>query len=624
MHFLKEAKLPKMTEKPEIFEFGPFRVDTLRRSFEREGQPIAISGKAFEILVVLLRQRGEVVDKDALMRQVWPDTVVEENNITVAISALRKGLAETPSSPKWIVTIPGRGYNFVGEVNCLSAKVETGDAILAADEPSRWSRTVWLSIVGVVLVLLSAGGLIAVYGRNWISPKPIRSVAVLPFGILNKDSKNDYLGVGLTDALITRLGNTELVVRPLATVNRFADRDPIQSGRDLDVDAVIEGNIQTSADRIRVSVHLLRVRDGKPLLAQTFEVASDNAFALEDAISERVVSKLSASLSGRQQSAVSEHRPANATAYADYLRGRYYAANFYTPDGYSKALQYLQAAIREDPGYALAYSGLADTYYDSSNLVFPPSAAMPRARVAAQRAVELDPSLAAAHVSLGLVASKYDWEWSAADREFKAAMTIDPNLAPAHLWFGVYRAQLGDFDLAISELRRAHELDPVSNEISSYLGLVLYWARRYDESILVLRQAIVSDPSFAPSYVALCWTLGAKGDAKAAVDVCKQAVEHDPGPWPTLALARAQALAGDHATATATLAGLRTQGDQFVSGYDRAAVYAALGKTGDAFTALEEGYQSRAEWMVYLKVDPQMDALRNDPRYSDLIRRLRL
>ena len=612
-----------MTDGAEIFEFGQFRVDALRRSLEREGQSVVLSGKAFEILVVLLKQRGEVVDKDSLMRQVWPDTTVEENNITVAISALRKALGETPASPKRIVTIPGRGYSFVGEVRCDPPIAETTHPIALTTASRRRCRTVYLLIAGALLAALSAYGLIAWLTPNH-SPKPLRSVAVLPFAVLNPDSKNDYLGLGLTDALITRLENTQLTVPPLTTVSRFAHRDPIQSGRDLGVDAVVEGSIQTDDRRVRASVRLLRVSDDKPLWAQTFDVASDNAFVLEDSIAERVASSLSGRLTAQQQTALNKRPTANAPAYANYLRGRYYAANYYSEEGYHKALDYLQRAVDDDPAYALAYSGLADTYYDTSNLVFPPNEAMPRAKVAAQRVVELDPSLAAAHVSLGLIASKYDWNWNVAEREFQTAVAIDPNLATAHLWFGVYCALLGDFNRAISELHRAHDLDPFSGEINAYLGAVLYWARRYNDSINQLRQAITFDPTFVPNYVILCWALDAKGDTKEALDACKQALERQALPWITLVLARAQALAGDHDAAVATMASVAGQSEAFVSGYDRAAVYAALGRTDDAFAALEEAYKSRAEWMSYLKVDPQMDTLRRDPRYANLLKRLSL
>jgi DNA-binding winged helix-turn-helix (wHTH) protein/TolB-like protein/Tfp pilus assembly protein PilF len=558
-----------MREGGPILEFGPFRLDLLRRSLERDGQPIALSGKALEILAILLERRGEVVDKDDLMRQVWPDTAVEENNITVAISALRKALGETASATKWIVTIPGRGYSFVG---------------LAASQP-------------------------------------LRSVAILPFSVLNQNGRNEYLGLGLADAVITRLGNTPLIVRPLASVSRFAGQDPIQTGRDLGVDAVVVGSIRTADDLIRVSVHLFRVRDSHPLWAQNFDVNTDHAFTLEDSISERIVSHLTGRLTGEQQSALNRRRTENPSAYTNYLRGRYYAKK-YSEDGFRKALAYLQAAIDSDPGYALAHSGLADLFYDSSNLVFPPRDIMPRAKAAAQRAVELDPSLAAAHVSLGLIASKYEWDWEAAEREFQAALAIDPNLATAHLWYGTYRAQMGDFNRAIPELQRAQELDPLSGEINAYLGLVLYWARQYDDSINQFRQAITFDPTFVPSYVCFAWVLAASGNTKAALEACEQAVGRQSNAWTTLALARAQALAGDPVIAASTMDRVGKEAPRFVSGYDRAAVHAALGQTDEAFAALEDGYQARAEWMGYLKVDPQMDTLRSDPRYATLLARL--
>ena len=421
--------------------------------------------------------------------------------------------------------------------------------------------------------------------------------------------------------MITRLGNTPLIVRPLASVSRFEGHDPIQTGRDVGVDAVLVGSVRTAGDLIRVSVHLFRVRDSQPLWTQNFDVTADHAFTLEDSISERIVSHLSARLSGEQQSALKRRRTENPSAYTNYLRGRYYAKK-YSEDGFRKALDYLQTAIDSDPGYALAHSGLADLFYDASNLVFPPKDIMPRAKAAAQRAVELDPSLAAAHVSLGLIASKYEWDWEAAEREFRSALDSDPNLATAHLWFGTYRAQMGDFNRAISELRRAQELDPLSGEINAYLGLVLYWARQYKDSIDQFRQAITFDPTFVPNYVCFAWVLAAHGDTKAALEACRQAVERQSNAWTTLAMARVQALAGDQVTAASTMASLAKQPARFVSGYDRAAVHAALGQTDEAFAALEEGYQSRAEWMGYLKVDPQMDTLRSDPRFATFLKRL--
>jgi len=301
-----------MIETTQTFEFGEFRVDVTRRVLEREGRAIPLSGKAFDILIVLLEHRGEVVDKDSLISLVWPDTVVEENNITVAVSALRKALGETPASRKWIVTIQGRGYSFIGQIRPRTAVVEIATPKLPSarhfSTPSTAAYLVGATSLLVVLIATST---------YWLLPKPPRSVAILPFSVLNQDSKNDYLGLGLTDAVITRLARTPLVVRPLTSVSRFAGHDPLQSGRELDVEAVVAGSIQTADDQIRVSVNLLRVRDGKTLWTETFSVASDKAFALEDSMAEHLASHLSVSLTGQQHAALSKRPTANAAAYGN-------------------------------------------------------------------------------------------------------------------------------------------------------------------------------------------------------------------------------------------------------------------------------------------------------------------
>jgi len=265
----------------------------------------------------------------------------------------------------------------------------------------------------------------------------VRSIAVLPFRVLNVDASNEYMGIGLTDALITRLSNyREIEVRPLASVAREEGKDPFLAGADVAADSVIEGSVQTVANRVRVSVRMLRVRDKTPLWAEAFDDGADNLLAIEDSISSRVANSLARRLSEPEKQSLRKRYTSNSTAYGNYLRGRYYATK-YTEEGFRKALGYLQNAIDADPAYALAYSGLADAYYSASNLILPPEEAMPRAKVAAARAVALDPKLAEAHVSLGLIASKYDWDWAQAEREFRSALELDPNSSLAHLWYGL-------------------------------------------------------------------------------------------------------------------------------------------------------------------------------------------
>jgi len=577
------------------FAFGPFRVDTARRVLELDGQTIPVSGKALDILLVLMNHPGEVVDKDVLMREVWPDTAVEENNLTVNISALRKALGDPASNPRLVITVPGRGYRFAGDLSKPAA------------------RRPWTAIVAAVAIVLVCISLIAWFWREPRAREP--SLLILPLRLLNPSATEEFLGAGLSDAVVTRLGSLrDLSVRPLADAAKLSGKDPYQAGREGGATMVLAGAIQQSGDRLRVNIQLLRVRDRRLIWADSFDGSTSGLFDLEDAISTRVATSLQRDLSTQRSTR-------NPEAYANYLRGRYYAGR-YTPDGFRKGLQYLQQAIDSDPGYALAYAGLADAYYDASNLLLPPSEAMPKAKSAAQRAVGLSPDLAEAHVSLGLVASKYDWNWTEARTEFQTALTLDPNSASAHLWFGLFRAQMGDTSGAIEELRRAQQLDPLSSDANGYLSTVLYWARQYEEAARQARKTIEFDPSYAPGHISLCWTLEAQRRFAEAVAECEKGRGIAPSAWSGLALARSRALAGDRVSAQQAVDRIRSQPGEFVSGYDLAAVYAALDRPDDAFRALDDAFERRAEWMSYLKIDPQLDSLRADPRFAGLLRRM--
>ena len=600
-----------------VYEFGPFLCDPHRRLLERGGASIPLSGRAFEILAALLEHRGEVVDKDTLMKLVWPDTAVEENNLTVNMSWLRKALGETPADPQYILTITGRGYRFIADVSIR----EPGEP-KPQPRAARIHRSAIYAPAAAILIIAIAGFF---WNKSHSPKRPVsaaNTIAVLPFHMLGSDPSNAYLGSGLTDALITRLTNLRgIAVRPMSSVLRLADKDPFAAGRELGADAVLDGKVQRFENKIRVTVQMLRVKDGASLWAATFDENLTSLFALEDSISARVTASLAPSLRAAD---VSKRNTRNPEAYQNYLRGRYYASR-YTEEGYRKGVDYLNQAIAADPGYALAYSGLADAYYDASNMLFPPREAMSKAKAAAQRAVEIDPALAEAHVSLGIVASKFDWDWPAAQREFQTALDLNPNLASAHLWYALYRAALGDLDKAVQELRRSQELDPLSTDSSGYLGTVLYWSRKYDTAIEQSRKVIEFDPNYFPAYVSTAWALEALGRPLEAVTACEKARAIVSTPWTEAALARAAALAGKRDQALETIQSLnRLSRDRFVSGYDIAAIYAALGQKDEAFAWLEKAYDQRAEWLEYLKIDPQLDNLRSDPRFAVLLRRLAL
>lgn len=595
----------------QVYEFGPFRVDLRRRVLERDGAPVVLTGKAFEILATLLERRGEIVDKESLMRAVWPDTAVEENNLTVNISWLRKALGETPNDPQYILTIPGRGYRFIGEAPVAP--------------PKRHPTRLYVAAVGVPLLLIM---IVALWPKFWPTgraPAAGNRIAVLPFHVLSSDPSNAYLGTGLTDALITRLANLRgVTVRPMSSVLRLADKDPFTAGREVGADIVLDGKVQQIESKIRVSVQMLRVKDGASMWADTFDENLTTLFALEDSISARVAASLAQNLSGVEQGSVAKRNTRNADAYQDYLRGRYYASR-YTEEGYRKGLDYFQKAIAADPGYALAYSGLADCYYDASNMLLPPQEAMAKAKAAARKAAEIDPSLADAHVSLGIVASKFDWDWPAAEREFNAALRLNPNLASAHLWNGLYLAERGDLERAVSEAARAQELDPLSTDSSSYLASVLYWSRKNTAAMDQVQKTLDFDSTYFPAQITKAWILEAEGRPAEAVAACEKAKSLADTSWTAAALGRALALAGKREEAKQALEQLKQRSErEFVPGYDVATIYAALGQKDEAFAELEKAYNQRAEWLGYLKVDPQLDTLRSDPRFRDLLRRLAL
>lgn len=594
----------------DIYSFGPFRADLRRRVLEREGTQVALSGKAFEILAALLERQGEVLDKDTLMKTVWPDAIVEENNLTVNMSWLRKALGETPSDPQYILTIPGRGYRFIAAIETESAETSA-----VVTKKKRWLPY----LIAAIALLLVVGGGARWYRSRAVIPMASNCIAVLPFQVLGSDSSNAYLGAGLTDSLITRLTNLRgVTVRPMSSVLRLAGKDPFAAGRDVGADTVLDGKVQQREGAVRVSVQMLRMKDGASLWAETFDEKLTSLFALEDAISARVAASLAQNLGAGKGTT---H---NAEAYQNYLRGRYFASR-YTEEGYRKGLDYLRQAIAADPGYALAYSGLADSYYDASNMLLPPREAMTKAKAAAERAVELDPALAEAHVSLGIVASKFDWDWPAAEREFQTALRLNPNSAAAHLWYGLYRAALGDTAAGETGVRRAQELDPLSSDNASYLATVLYWSRKYDAALDQVQKALAFDSTYFPGYVTKAWILEARGQTSEAVTACQKAVELADTPWSEAALARALALAGRGGEARHKLGALEKRSErEFVSGYDIAAVHIALEQKDEAFAWLEKAFAQRAEWLGYLKIDPQLDNLRTDPRFRDLLRRLAL
>jgi len=459
---------------------------------------------------------------------------------------------------------------------------------------------------------------------------PAKSIAVLPFKPLLAASRDESLELGMADTLITKLGSLrQIIVRPVSAVRKYAglEQDPIAAGREQRVDAVLDGTVQKSGERVRVTVRLLSAADGQQLWADKFEEEFTDIFSVEDSISERVAAALAVTLTGADKKQLTKRSTENAEAYQLYLKGRYYAGK-YTPEATKKAIAYFDKAIALDPNYALAYDGLAYCYY-ASDWFGPPKENFAKARALVEKALKIDPGLVEAHVSLGLLVAWLDYDWPGAEREFKRAFELNANYPPAHLWYGYYLMGLGNFDQSIAEIKRAIELDPLSAEANTCLGIALLNGHRYDEALQQLRTTVEAEPDSWLAHLYFARALEKKGELSAAIEELKKTALIEGAPAEVVsALGYACAVSGNKAEAEKIILQLKELSEQskqfYVPAYGIATIYAGLGDKERAFAYLEKEYANGAFYLNYLKVDPEVDNLRSDPRFADLLRRVRL
>ena len=636
------ARAPMTETRDHVYAFGPFLLDSRERRLLRDGQPVPLTIKAFDLLEVLAKNDGRLLRKEELLRLVWSDAVVEENNLTVTVSALRKALGEAPTDRQYIETVPRRGYRFVADLRELAdegnARPRSGAAIAAltpaaeaavsrAKEKGR-NRLLWAAAAALATVLVAVG---AVW-IHWPRPAPltpVRSLAVLPFHSLTGPD-GEYLGLGMADALITRLGNTKvLIVRSTGAVQKYvrSDVDPVAAGHELQVDAVLDGSIQLAAGRLRATVRLLRVSDGATLWAKAFDERLNDIFSVQDSISQQVAEGLTLRLTDAQRTLLTRRDTDDVQAYQLYLKGRFFW-NKRTREGFQRGLAFFREAVEQDPTYARAYTGVADSYIGLTYYEYEPShEAMPRAKAAALKALAIAPSLAEAHVSLAHIHGNYEWDWTAAQREWRQAILLDPEYATAHQWYAVhYLTPTGRLDEALAEARRAQQLDPVSPVFNAFVGATLLFARRYDEAIEECRKTIDLYPEFGVGH----WYLGRaylqKGLFREALAELRDAVRlSGESPLMQGTLAFAYAASGDRAKARGMLAELmRLRAEHHASAVDLAMTHAALGEREEAFRWLDEAAAERAFHLVYLKVWPELDVLRSDARFAQMVRRVGL
>jgi TolB-like protein/Tfp pilus assembly protein PilF len=522
---------------------------------------------------------------------VWPDSFVEEGNLKVTVFMLRRALEEDPAAPRYVLTVPRRGYRFAADV---SEGDERGGSDTRGPSP-----------------------------RGGVSP--INSIAVLPFKLLAGVGEEEYLGLGLTDALVVRLSQLRRVtVRPTSSVRRYAraDQDPVAAGRELRVEAVLDGNVHRAADRVRVTAQLIRVETEEPLWAGKFDAPFTDIFAVEDSISERVAEALAPELTGEDRRRLARRHTENVAAYQLYLKGRYHWAKR-TSEGIGKAGEHFRAAIDLDALYAPAYTGLADCYAQLGWMrLLRPADAFPAARAAALRALELDGSRVEAHVSLAWARMVYDWDWAEAEGGFVRALEIDPNYSVARMWYGVFLVAVGRFEEAAAEVRRAQELDPLSPVVNAVAGWPYYFMRRHGEAAERYRRALEVEPNSLPAHYLLGCACAQAGEGAAAVAEFKAANALDDSTFTLAGLGRGYAAARRGPEAGAVLEELsRRAASRYVSPYDLALIRLSLGEREHALRLLEEACEDRSAWLIFLSVEPAFDPLRAERRFAALLGR---
>ncbi|HXH90184.1 MAG TPA: winged helix-turn-helix domain-containing protein [Thermoanaerobaculia bacterium] len=609
--------------------FGPFRLDRRERLLMRDGQPAALPPKAVDLLIALTAEPGALRTKEELLAQVWPDVVVDESNLSQTIFVLRKALGDDDG--QWIATVPRRGYRFSGKVSADDSAAMPAPAEAQGSEPNRrWNRSRLVIAAAIAVILIAAATIAIIKLRKRHQGDAIHSIAVLPFRPLDEQRGDRPLELGIADTLITKLSVLpDLIIAPTRAVAAFVDHpvDSLAAGRTLDVDGVVEGSIQRVGQRIRCNVRLLRVSDGRAILADEYDEDASDLFVLEDRIAQRVADALDLRLSGRNRRDLARHSTKNAEAYQLYTQGRF-QWNMFDQAGFLSSIRYYEAALRLDPRYADAWAGLANSYSVIGIYgPLPREESFMKAREAALRALALDPDLANAHAALGGSGIFYTHNWREADEELHRALASDPNDVDAHSLRAYLLQAFARPEEAIAEVRRAHEIDPTWIVPRNDLLKSLFFARRFDESIAEGRRAISLEPRNRFALNNTAFALISRGQRGQAAQLASAALAIAPNDARAVSnLGVIAARAGDRATAQKqieTLRQLRTHGD-WRTDYEIATVYAALGDNAAAFVALDDSLASHYPFIFEVHIDPRLDPLHNDPRFAPFLAKLGL
>jgi TolB-like protein/Tfp pilus assembly protein PilF len=585
------TQIEKNISSKTVVRFGPFEADLRAGELRKHGVKLKLVGQPFEVLAMLLECPGQLVMREELRARLWPtDTFVDfDHSLNAAVNKLRDALNDSAEKPNYVETLPRRGYRFISAVGLHDSQDLLG-------EPS--------------------------------SPK-IQSLVVLPLENLSTDPEEEYFTDGMTDQLITNLaqiGALRVISRTSAMRYKGTKKSLPEIARELHVDAVVEGAVMWVGGRVRISAQLIEAPTDHHLWAASYERDLRDVLSMQEEVTRAIVSEIRVKLTAQEEARLANSRPINPEAYQLYLKGHYHW-NKRSLDGFQKAIEYFQQATAKDPAYAMAYVGLADTYiYFSFFDVVPPQEAMPKAKAAAARALEIDNRLGEAHVSLGYVSYMYDWDWPAAGKHFEQALTLNPAYSRAHTFYPFYLSSLGRSEEALAVAKRSLDLDPASPAVSHSLAVQLYLARQFDQAIEQSHKTLELDPNFAISYATLGEVYVSKGMYREGLPTLKKYSALSRGRAMSLALlGYAHARLGERSEALRILEQLEAASkERYTPAVSFAVVYAGLGEKDQAFAWLEKAYGQRTSRLGYLKVEPLWDPLRTDLRFADLVRRIGL
>lgn len=628
-----------------------FELDLRAYELRRSGQPLRLERIPMDLLLLLVREKGQLVTRDQIVEKIWgKDVYVDaDTSINTAIRKIRQVLRDDREKPRFIQTVTGKGYRYIGPVSPgeTSSTVQGPPAPPPGDaaEPVTRTKPSWLPLRGwrlgaaIVAIAILIAASVGAYLR-WRRPQTRSGtgearimLAVLPFENLTGDAGQEYFSDGLTEEMISQLGNLDpkrLGVIARTSVMHYKNSGfPLDRiGAELRVQYVLEGSVRRDASNVRITAELIQVRDQTHLWARQYDRHLQDLLALQREIAKEIADEIQLTIDTRHNQNGGADQPVlSAEAYDAYLKGQYFW-NKRNPEAFKQAIQYFQQAIDIDPNYARAYAGLADSYallsgYDSS---VPADVVMPRARAAAVRAIELDQNLAEGHTALAVIAQNYDWDWQTAEREYKRAIELTPNYATAHHWYGEFLALQGRFDEAFREIERARQLDPLSLIIGADYGAILYYARQYDRSIEQFQAVLDMEPSFRRAHV-IIWPLVEKGLYKRALAAMDEWERTGSETKASVESTRAYVYfrSGDSAHGREALARLNRL--YRAEPLDPAIMfngYVGTKDTDNTIFWLDKACTAHSSGITNLKVNPAFDSLHGDPRFTSILQRMHL